>query len=148
MLGATCRWEQLTTGRVDDTTVDLLHTDIHTHSQTDKQTDRQTDTNIACCKSLSNTWKWSHIENHRQQTVYISNQTFTHNIHSLKRFQLLCRRRNQRQPQVTTTSMWNSWRTWAPKLAPGCSNSSPESWLPFVPKTWRKAKVIAVEKPG
>ena len=25
-----------------------------------------------------------------------------------RRFQLLCRRRNQRQPQVTTTSMWNS----------------------------------------
>ena len=28
-------------------------------------------------------------------------------MHSLKRFQLLCRRRNQRQPQVTTISMWN-----------------------------------------
>ena len=53
-------------------------------------------------------------------------------IHSLKRrFQLLRRRQNQRQPQVTTTSMWNSWRTWTPKLAPGCPNSSPESWLPI-----------------
>ena len=36
-------------------------------------------------------------------------QTRVFLIHSLKRrFQLLCRRRNQRQPQVTTTSMWNS----------------------------------------
>jgi len=36
---------------------------------------------------------------------------------------------NQRQPQGMTTSMWNSWRTWAPKLAHGCPNFSPESWL-------------------
>jgi len=48
-----------------------------------------------------------------------------------ERFQLLCRRRNQRQPQVTTISTSNSWRTWAPKLAPACPNSSPESWLPI-----------------
>ena len=47
-----------------------------------------------------------------------------------RRFQLLCRRRNQ-QPQVSTTSTWNAWRTWAQKLAPGCPNSSPESWLPI-----------------
>ena len=32
-------------------------------------------------------------------------------------------------PQVTTTSMWNSWRTWVPQLTPGCPNFSPESWL-------------------
>ena len=57
-------------------------------------------------------------------------QTRVFLIHSLKRgFQLLCRRRNQRQPQVTTTSMWNSWRTWVPQLTPGCPNFSSESWL-------------------
>jgi len=57
-------------------------------------------------------------------------QTRVFLIHSLKRrFQLLCRRRNQRQPQVTTISMWNSWRTWVPQLTPGCPNFSPESWL-------------------
>jgi len=35
-------------------------------------------------------------------------QTRVFPIHSLQTFQLLCRRRNQRQPQVTTTSTWNS----------------------------------------
>jgi len=57
-------------------------------------------------------------------------QTRVFLVHSLKRrFQLLCRRRNQQQPKVTTTSMWNSWRTWAPKLAPNCPIFFPESWL-------------------
>jgi len=59
-------------------------------------------------------------------------QTRVFPIHSLKRrFQLLCRRRNQRQAHVTTTSTWKSSRTWTPKLAPGYPNSSPESWLPI-----------------
>ena len=57
-------------------------------------------------------------------------QTRVFPIHSLKRrIQLLCRRQNQPQPQVMTTSTWNSGRTWAQKLAPGCENSSPDLWL-------------------
>jgi len=67
-------------------------------------------------------------------------------IHSRKRFQLLCRRRNKRQPQVTTTSTWNSWRSWAPKLAP--SSLAVQILLHSISKIWRKAKVIAIEKPG
>jgi len=62
-------------------------------------------------------------------------QTRVFLIHSLKRrFQLLRRKRNQRQPQVTTTSMCSSWRSWAPKLAPGCPNFSPESLLHIPPR--------------
>jgi len=76
-------------------------------------------------------------------------QTRVFPIHSRKRrFQLLCRRWNQRQPQVTTTSTWNSWRTWAPKLAPGSKFFSRIMATHSIPKIWRKAKVIAVEKPG
>jgi len=36
----------------------------------------------------------------------------------------------------------------APKLASGCPNSSPVTATHSIPKIWRKAKVIAVEKPG
>ena len=60
-------------------------------------------------------------------------------IHSLKRrFWLLCRRRNQRQPQVNTRSTWNFWRTWAPKLEPGSPNFSPDSWLPILSRRSRE----------
>ena len=58
----------------------------------------------------------------------------------------------QKTKPASAPGMWNSCRTWAPKLAPGWQ------WLSkffsrimathSIPKIWRKAKVIAVEKNG
>jgi len=86
----------------------------------------------------------------RAELFYSRCQAQVFLIHSLKRrFQLLCRKWNQRQPQATTTSMWNSWRSWAPSSHLAVQILLQNHGYHSTPKIWKNAKeVIAVEKPG